>query len=243
MNYQGPQAKEINTLFRWLNQLDHQRWMPPALSYFYEHWSRPELVIRFLKALERLAISFMLCRIPPYKRYDRYYRLLEAIHQKEDLFVSGSPLQLSPRECQDMLRMLEGDVYYMPHVCRYILLRLDTQLSEGVASYDYQTVSVEHVLPQRPAPDSEWMRAFPTKELRERYVHRLGNLVLLSRGKNIKAENLDFEIKKRKYFMSDGGISPFVLTTQVLQQREWTPAVIDKRQKQLVAMLKQLWRL
>jgi len=134
-------------------------------------------------------------------------------------------------------------VYYMPHVCRYLLLRLDTQLSEGVATYDYQTVTVEHVLPQRPAPDSEWMQHFPTKEIRERYVHHLGNLVLLSRGKNIKAENLDFEVKKRRYFMSDGGISPFVLTTQVLQQREWTPAVIEKRQKQMIGMLKQLWKL
>jgi uncharacterized protein with ParB-like and HNH nuclease domain len=35
---------------------------------------------------------------------------------------------------QDLLRAMEGDVYYMPHVCRYILLRLDTQLSEGVAT-------------------------------------------------------------------------------------------------------------
>jgi hypothetical protein len=243
MNYQrGPQAKEINAAFRWLNQLDHQRWIPPALSYLVKHWSTPEQVIRFLHDLERLAISFMLCRIPPYRRYDRYYRILEAIYQHEDMFIARSPLQLTASEGQHMLRMLEGDVYYTPHVCRYLLLRLDAQLSEGVATYDYQTVSVEHVLPQRPAPDSEWIQAFPTKEVRERYVNRLGNLVLLSRGKNIKAENFDFEIKKRKYFMSDGGISPFVLTTQVLQKREWTPAVIDQRQKQLVGMLKQLWR-
>lgn len=244
MNYQhGLQHKEINTMFRWLNQLDHQRWIPVALSYFIEYWSAPEQVIRFLKDLERLAISFMICRLPPYKRHDRYYRILEAIHQKEDMFNLQSPIQLTTSESQNMLRMLGGDVYYMPHVCRYLLLRLDARLSEGVASYDYQTITVEHVLPQRPAPDSEWVRTFPTKELRERYVHRLGNLVLLSRGKNMKAENLDFEIKKRRYFMSDGGISPFVLTTQVLQKREWTPEVIEGRQKQLIGMLKQLWRL
>src|SRR5436305_14774338 len=53
---------------------------------------------------------------------------------------------LSPGECQDMLRMLEGDVYSMPHICRYLLIRLDTQLSEGVATYAYQTVTIEHVL-------------------------------------------------------------------------------------------------
>ena len=79
--------------------------------------------------------------------------------------------------------------------------------------------------------------------MRQKYVNRLGNLVLLSRGKNMKAENFDFDLKKRKYFSTDGGISPFVLTTQVLRYREWTPVVIEQRQNQLMAALKQLWRL
>jgi hypothetical protein len=39
------------------------------------------------------------------------------------------------------------------------------------------------------------------------------------------------------------GISPFVLTTQVLRYQEWTPAVIEQRQTQLLNSAKQLWRL
>jgi uncharacterized protein with ParB-like and HNH nuclease domain len=57
------------------------------------------------------------------------------------------------------------------------------------------------------------------------------------------AENFDFEEKKQKYFSTNGGISPFVLTTQVLRYREWTPAIIEQRQSQLIETLKQLWRL
>ena len=241
--------EKINGMFRLLNQLDYDRqsdyvrWIPPALSYFFRNRSQPHLLLRFLTDLERLAVSFMLRKLPPYQRYDRYYELLKAVHNGEELYSPNSPLQLTSGECYDVLRILNGDIYHMHYVCRYILLRLDAKLSEGIASYNYQTVSVEHVLPQRPALDSKWVKSFPSKEVREKYVHRLGNLVLLSQGRNMKAENFDFDEKKRKYFMTNGGISPFVLTTQVLRYREWTPTTIEQRQNELIGTLKQLWRL
>jgi hypothetical protein len=241
--------EKINGMFRLLNRLDydrqsdHVRWIPPALSYFFRNRSQPHLLLHFLTDLERLAVSFMLRKMPPYQRYDRYYELLNAIHNGEDLYAPNSPLQLTTRECHDVLTILNGDMYQMHSVCRYVLLRLDAKLSEGTASYDYQTISIEHVLPQRPSQNSEWVNSFPSKEVREKYVNRLGNLVLLSQGKNMKAENFDFDLKKRKYFSTNGGISPFVLTTQVLQHREWTPAIIEQRQNELIGALKQLWRL
>lgn len=242
-NYQGPMAKEINTTFKWLNQLDHQRWIPPALSYFIQNWRQPDLVLRFLTDLERLTVSFMIRKVPPYKRFDQYYELLNASYDGKDLYTSNSPLQLTPGECREVLRILNGNMYLMHYVCRYVLLRLDAKLSEGTASYEYQTISIEHVLPQRPSPNSDWLKSFPTKQALEKYVHRLGNLVLLSRGKNIEAENYDFDLKKEKYFSTKSGVTSFALTTQVLRCREWTPAVIEQRQIQLMAILKHLWRL
>jgi hypothetical protein len=74
-NYQGSMAKEINTTFKWLNQLDHQRWIPPALYYFIQNRRQPDLVSRFLTDLERLTVSFMIRKVPPYKRFDQYYAL------------------------------------------------------------------------------------------------------------------------------------------------------------------------
>jgi Protein of unknown function (DUF1524) len=59
----------------------------------------------------------------------------------------------------------------------------------------------------------------------------------------MKAENYDFDEKKQKYFSTSGGISPFALTTQVLNYQDWTPPVIERRQSQLMSALKQLWRL
>jgi hypothetical protein len=64
----------------------------------------------------------------------------------------------------------------------------------------------------------------------------------LTRKKNSAASNFDFERKKTAYF-TRGGVSPFALTTQVLQYSEWTPKAIDDRQKELLERLEQHWRL
>lgn len=68
-------------------------------------------------------------------------------------------------------------------------------------------------------------------------------LALLSRKKNAEAQNYDFDKKKEKYFATKKGVSPFVLTTQVLQRAEWTPAIVNQRQQELLQRLKTLWRL
>lgn len=104
-------------------------------------------------------------------------------------------------------------------------------------------VTVEHVSPQNPSAESEWLTWFPTLEERENYTHRLGNLVLLSRSKNSQAGNYDFKRKKEEYFTSKTGVANFALTTQVLMEKEWTYEVIEKRQKQLIDKLKEVWRL
>jgi hypothetical protein len=124
-----------------------------------------------------------------------------------------------------------------------ILLRLDELLSSGEARYDFPLITIEHVLPQTPPADSEWTDWWPSEEERIKNVHRLGNLVLLNRKQNAAAKNYDFEKKKRSYFATKNGGSPFVLTTQVLRESEWTPEVFSGRQTTLLKKLKDAWRL
>ena len=151
------------------------------------------------------------------KRIERYGRLLTAIEIGDDIFAPSSPLQLTDEEQKDIISYLDGDLYYS-WFCKYVLLRLDENLSAGGVSFDHPIISVEHVLPQHPKQDSIWMSWFPLQEERQKYVHRLGNLVLLSRKKNSEAQNYDFETKKVKYFKTSTGIVPFPLTTQVLRR-------------------------
>ncbi len=85
----------------------------------------------------------------------------------------------------------------------------------------------------------EW---FPNAGARRQWTHRLANLVLLSRRRNNRASNFEFDHKKREYFLRNGS-SPFALTTQVVSESEWTPAVLESRQQRLIDALKKEWRL
>ncbi len=130
----------------------------------------------------------------------------------------------------------------MARLRTYVLLRLDSALAGGGATYEYDLIIVGHVLPQNPEATSKWLTLFPDPEVRVGIVHRLGNLALLTRKKNASASNFEFDMKKTSYF-TKGGVSPFAITTQVVKEKEWTPAIVLRRQAELVDKLKELWRL
>lgn len=114
-----------------------------------------------------------------------------APEQKKDLYASDSPLQLDGNERQQIIS--------------YVLLRLDSELSKGQASYNYPIITVEHVLPQTPEANSVWMTWFPTEDMRQQYTHKLGNLVLLARKKNSQAQKLRLRFEEAEVFFHRKG--------------------------------------
>lgn len=244
-NYQGGDETEtVNNCLEWLNRIDNFDWVPSAILYISKHKNySPELLKRFCADLERLAAGLMILRENINSRINRYAELLTSIEKDNDLYADGSPLQLTPEETTKILDILNGDLYLMTRIRKYVLLRLDSALTEGTATYKYPIITIEHVLPQNPSKDSQWMQWF-NNQAHSQYVHKIGNLALLSRKKNSQAQNYEFEKKKTGYFSSSaGGINSFVLTTQVLQQTQWTPEVIRQRQQESIEELKKLWRL
>jgi hypothetical protein len=115
-------------------------------------------------------------------------------------------------------------------------------LSTGGATYD-ELVSIEHVLPQTVEAGSEWAALFPDESERARWTHRLANLVFLTHRINSRASNWDFDRKKKEYFSSVDGSSPFVITQGVLQTDSWTFEHLMSRQKKLLAKVEDIWRL
>lgn len=242
--YQGDKGAEaVNSLFRWLNQVDNFDWVPPAILYLSQNRHSPDKLKQFFTDLERLAAGLMISRADINDRIERYGRLLMAIEEKANLYATDSPLQVTPDEAGQIMKTLNGDLYLIKRIRQYVLLRLDSALAQGEATYDYPIISVEHVLPQNPSKGSVWLKWFPVEEERTQYTQRIGNLALLSRKKNAQAQNYDFDKKKEGYFATSKGVSPFALTTQVLQKTEWTPAIINQRQKELLQKLRTLWRL
>lgn len=237
-------AEQVNEHLRWLNRLEFKDWVPPALAFFVRHRQQPEAMLNFFRDLERLAYSMLARKTGVNDRIERFSTLTNAVEAGANLAASASPLSLSPEEQHQTYAALNSPLYetHSPRALALLLLRLDHLMSDGSASYQHDVVSVEHVMPQQPAPNSQWAVWVPDKAQHQLWVHRLGNLTLLSRKKNSAASNRDFAWKKSAYF-TKGGASAFVLTTQVLQHAEWTTQVMQQRQEAMLAQLESHWRL
>jgi uncharacterized protein with ParB-like and HNH nuclease domain len=234
--HNNPQRMKLLSL---MNRIDNADWITVAMYYIRYHDERVE---EFLNRLETFAATSMILRRNYNWRMSKYSAILKEMDRGIDVFSETSTLELSDGDRSEVIDQLIGDVYsnIKDTAKRYILLRLDSLLTKGQPYYNHSVITVEHVLPQTPKDGSEWLENF---ERPEEYVHKLGNLVLLTRSKNSQAKNYDFQKKKTAYFQSSSGVTSFALTSQVVQMTEWTPAVIEKRQIQLVQLLTKAWEL
>lgn len=236
-------AEAINQRLKWLNRIDNSDWLPPTIVYLEKHHNNPQRLLPFLQAMERLAAGMMMYRARVNKRIKRYAKVLNRIDSDNGALDPDSPIHLGEEEELKVLKAITGDLYESKRIRKYALLRLDAALSEGVATYDHDILTVEHVLPQNPKPDSTWTEWFSDAELRNHYIHKVGNLALLSRRRNTSASNYDFERKKEKYFKTKGSVSAFALTTQVVSRETWTPEIVESRQEELIDVFKDIWDL
>lgn len=237
-------AAEINALLRWLNRIDNSDWLPGAMKFLAEHESDAGYVHWFLKRLETLAAYMHVCGYDVNSRIERYARVLSALERPHSMAQPVTAVELSSYEKATFLKQLQGDVYLLTARRRnYLILRLDSFLADGAATYDPSVLTIEHVLPQTVTKNSEWAALWPNFADQLQWLHRLANLVPLNQRRNSQAQNHDFERKKKAYFGGKQGVSSYVLTTQVLNTQSWTPAVVEQRQKDLIDMLSTSWNL
>lgn len=102
---------------------------------------------------------------------------------------------------------------------------------------------VEHILPQKPDPSSQWVKDFSEEE-RECYTHSLANLTLLGGNKNSQASNLDFKDKKEIYMgktiepNNKRTMTCYKMTIDIAHHyTEWTPKSLEKRKEELIQII------
>ena len=236
----NPEA--VNGHLRHLGRIDNFDWVPPAIAFFCRHVHDHEQLTMFARDLERLTYTMFILRWNINARIGRYSKLLQGIERDVEMQSEASGLQLLEDERTAVREALDGPIYLQTRVCLPLLLRLDSLLAGLGATYEQRVLSVEHVLPQTPDSGSVWQEWFPDVDDRKQWTHRLANLVLLSRRKNAQAQNFDFDRKKNEYFQRNG-VATFAITSQVLHQEEWTPDVLEERQRELIGCLAKEWRL
>ncbi|WP_200941527.1 DUF262 domain-containing protein [Cellulomonas sp. Leaf395] len=244
--YFGPadEWRAVNRWLSWLEQVDNKDWRPLALWALGERPDDPAFLDAFLGRLERLAASLMIRGINTTDRLQRYTDLLRRL-KVADHPLTVSELDLTEEEKSASRDRLGGPLYqtFQSKRLRYILTRLDAILANGPGvAYTHSLISVEHVLPQTPKDDSRWKQLFDDEQ-REKWTHRLGNLLLLNKRKNSEANRKEFAEKKSTYFLSSSGTVTFALTSQALSEPDWTVAVVESRQAKLLKLLVREWSL
>jgi hypothetical protein len=226
-----------------LQRIDNKDWVPPALLRIWRAKKEDAAkVADFLNGLERVAYYLFVTRQGINARIERFALIMDQFQPRKDTAVQKQGLDLSPQEQRRFGEALAGPLYATVRVCKPVLQRLDEALSSGGATYD-DLVSIEHVLPQTVEPASEWASLFPEEVDRVQWIHRIANLVFLTQRINSRASNWDFEKKKKEYFASQDGSSPFVITQGVLQTEKWTPEHLADRQRKLLSKLADVWNL
>lgn len=236
-------GEKSRVLIGYLLRLDNSDWVPLILDYL----SRPDITSeraeRFLTAAERLAYFMFVTRYDINSRISRYSKAIGELQNGIDPSDDKSSLSLTAREKIAFLDELDGPIYDKTRVRLPLLLRLDSALSDGAATYQDGIITVEHVMPQNPKTDSPWLAMFDDDNERYEWTHCIGNLVLLTRAKNSQASNWDFDRKKSEYFSSKAGVSSFRLTSMVLKEKNWDFETLERRHTELLSKLAIVWDL
>ncbi len=236
-------SEPVNSYIDWLIRINNSDWIPPAIQFLEKYKENPDYLLYFFKKLERLSAYLYICSKSANKRIERYAKVIKEVEGTHDLQNPPQSLELTDDEKKEMLDALSSNVYNIPAQKRnYIIHRLDTFMSDGNITYNTRTLTIEHVLPQKPDKDSEWLKIW-SKPQSEKWLHKLANLVLLNRSRNAQAKNYDFDKKKTIYLKGNTGLSTYPLTIKAYDKTEWTPKVVEEWQSELLDVLKEKWGL
>ena len=119
---------------------------------------------------------------------------------------------------------------------RYLLARIEKQMSGVDISDEAMTATVEHILPENPG-ETGWEQF--SGDAHERSYERLGNYSLLERSLNgQQAANAPFSQKQLVYRQSH-----YRTSNDLIQYTDWTEETIAKRQTDMAKVAKSVWSL
>ncbi len=221
---------------RSLHRVGFEEWIPPLIAFLNQPVEGlPEQ--EFIDLLERITYQNWIRRLAFTARLTVYFQLINAIRAGRSAEEIRAVFHHSAQN-EEFLSLLDGEVYGKPFA-RALLLRLEEADQDESVTKDYSgRITIEHVLPQA-LKDAYWRERF-SEEDHHRWLHRLGNLALLTGSKNYKAQYFDFDRKKKIYSERNSKVS-FDTTKQILDQADWRADQIAARHKEMVAAAEAIW--
>lgn len=231
-NYESPESAEVvNHIFKKLKRVSHNDWYPPAILYLAKHNSDHSSVLKFFKAYDDFTFGLEGMSSSLNQRIDRYAKIIDAIEKAEDLFEHPSPLLLTEDDQTKIKDNLNGTSLYRKRMLKPVLAKIEEGLNDNSITIDYNSLNIEHILPQSPN-DEYWTSRFNIED-QVKLTNCLGNLSLISVRKNSQARNYPFDKKINVYFKADGKSTNLAMVNEIGGE-DWTPDRIENRQNHLI---------
>ncbi|MDO8137208.1 MAG: HNH endonuclease family protein, partial [Candidatus Brocadiales bacterium] len=95
---------------------------------------------------------------------------------------------------------------------------------------------IDHILPEKWNSIEDWKKKW-TEDQSRRWLHKIGNLTLLSGKKNISASNGPFDEKKNIYKKDYGGTTAFEISKKIVEKSDWLENDVKERQKWMIEQI------
>lgn len=235
VNLDNNENSKYSSLVRTLNKsLQSSDWIP-VIMYYYQKFG-DEKITDFLKKVACKNVADMVCGSMTSQRVDNMNCILEVIDKKSTPSEVLAENEVFSFDKDLFVAHLNSPIYGRKYAL-VLLMLLEYAYSDRAEWKDFGVISIEHILPQTPSQDSQWVRIFSDDE-RNEFTHRIGNLALLGRRKNTSLGNLDYHDKRDRYF-NKGDVGSFAYTQRIFNlYDDWTPENFEANHKRVVENLK-----
>src|SRR5262249_43722328 len=157
----GKDSPAINRLVRCLLALPDDDWVPIALLWLTDQRNGHE-TYKFFRALDGLMLGMMMLGTTKSERAKRIKRIVQSIQDGRVLSNAASPIYLGESEIGKLKAILEAPISPSRKYLKPLLLRLNAEMTDPLCQPSFpHELTLEHVLPQRPGPQSVWLYKFP----------------------------------------------------------------------------------
>jgi hypothetical protein len=214
----------------------------PLLFAAWERFSREDFA-KILKMVRDISFRYTVVGgLNPNALESVYHQAAKAVLNRTatspaQVFPVLKPVYVNDTKFQQDFFVLNYPTYGQPKkLVKYILARLETDLSGRACDPETDPGTIEHILPENPS--EVWDESFP-KLNQDDYLYCLGNLTLLESSLNRRIGNGSYREKIDLYRQSAYALTK---TLPDSAPEEWTPEHVDARQKRFAERAVHLWR-
>lgn len=211
----------------------------PTLMFYYSRFKTEELY-EFASKMIHKYLADIICGTVLTTRYENLNRMMVAVRNaktSEEVLNDAYIFQFDHKKFMSILNM---DVYGR-RCTKTLMMLMELKYHSDEREIGTGIINIEHILPQNPGIGSEWTTNF-TAEQRNLYTHKIGNLSLLTRKKNVAFSNLGFKEKKLRYF--NGKIDTLPRTLKIVNSHEqWLPGDVESNQKKALEDIREIFEI